>query len=288
MLPDAPKLDLSTGFHGWTDVQVVAEWRLQRHAVQDRWRVLRPNDRVEFVGPEQESRQRFDSLCTEQGLAWKGHRYVVLLHGLARTGRCMRPLARAVSRAGEATPVRFFYSTTYRDIDAHAHALDSVLAELPAGSEVDFVGHSLGCIVIRRWFALQSTARDSIQPRRMVMLGPPNQGSQLAKVLNEWYAFRRFFGRTGAQLGIGWSAMNRTLADPPIEYGIIAGSVPFWLGCNPVLGRCSDWIVSVEETRLAGAKEHVTVPVPHLFLMASRRAIDLTLRFLQSGSFAAS
>jgi len=150
------------------------------------------------------------------------------------------------------------------------------------------VGYSLGGIVIRRFFADDRNRRQGkIDPRfgRMVMIGPPNQGSQLAARWGDNPIFELLLGKAGRQLGPLWAWEAQHLATPPIEFGIVAGGRGDEWGFNPLLPGDDDGVVSVASTRLAGASDWIVVPALHALLPRQAKVHQYTLRFLQHGYF---
>jgi pimeloyl-ACP methyl ester carboxylesterase len=164
-----------------------------------------------------------------------------------------------------------------------------LIENLDGIDEIYFVGHSMGNIVMRHYLGDQ-LARPKGQPRdrrfkRMVMLAPPNQGSQLATALADTGAFAAINGKAGQELGAEWKSIEAKLAVPPFPFGVIAGGRGDEKGFNPVLPGDDDGTVCVATTHLEGEKDFVVVPVLHSFIMNDRRVMEYTLRFLQQGRF---
>ena len=95
-----------------------------------------------------------------------------------------------------------------------------------------------------------------------------------------------FFGPAGQQLTTNHYGLDHVLGAVTYELGIIAGNVP--LGMGHFLGSVEsphDGTIAVEETRLAGATDHIVLPVSHLSVLLSKRAADQVLHFLRYGRF---
>ena len=119
----------------------------------------------------------------------------------------------------------------------------------------------------------------------MVMLGPPNQGAQMAEALADIALFHIVAGASASQLGRDWQQLEARLATPACPFGILAGGRGTEKGYNPLLGEDNDLVVSVESTRLAGAADFAVLPVLHTLMMDDAKVQQYTLRFLQHGYF---
>lgn len=216
---------------------------------------------------------------------------VVLLHGLGRTDRSMRPLERRLSEAGFRVE-NIGYPSLDEDPETLVAQLRARIAACCAGApRVHFVTHSLGGILVRA--ALAETAPedpgrkalDGVVVGRVVMLAPPNQGSQLVDALRKLELFERMLGPTARQLGTGEDSLPKHLPPPTYEVGIIAGNV----GISPLgavlLEGASDGTVSVESTRLPGMTDFLIVPHSHTFIMQSATVAEQVVEFLRRGRF---
>jgi triacylglycerol lipase len=208
---------------------------------------------------------------------------VILLHGLARTSRSMSELEAALVAAGYAV-VNVDYPSRVSSIGSLGEQVIGGALEDPrirACSRVHFVAHSLGCILVRSYFAKRSDPRLG----RVVMLGPPNQGSEVVDRLGSWRLFRWINGPAGSELGTGSESVPISLSAVRFELGVIAGDRSInWINSVMIPGP-DDGKVAVNRTKVGGMKEHIVVHVSHPFLMTDRAVIAATLRFVESGSF---
>ncbi len=208
---------------------------------------------------------------------------VILLHGLARTRRSMGKLERALKKAGFRT-LNVGYPSRRHTI---AHLADTVVAEAVERCQgrttgpVHFVTHSMGGILVRQFLA--SHRLDN--PGRVVMLAPPNHGSEIVDKLGSRWWFRWFNGPAGCSLGTGPDSVPNRLGPADYPLGIIAGNHSL----DPVFSRMipgpGDGKVSVASTRLQGMLDFKIVPHGHTCIMNRNEVIRQVLFFLQHGRF---
>lgn len=275
------------GIYRWTDCGYLAGWRIQAHYRNGSYRLLDPRNHAVCRGTEAGCRQRLAEIAHRDGLSPPTGRLVVLLHGLARNAWTMAALGRYLRRSWPPTEVIVFqYASTAAPVVEHARHFIRFMEYARAASEVHFVGHSLGNIVLRRAFRLAELGQWTL-PRlgKHVMLGPPNQGSQIAMRLQAFMPVAWFTGAPFMQVGRDWDSFEQELAIPPCPFGIIAGRMRALDGLHPFLSGPNDAIVTVQETQLPGAADFLEANVPHSWLMNSRPVQVATLSFLKSGRF---
>lgn len=146
---------------------------------------------------------------------------------------------------------------------------------------VHFVTHSLGGILLRQYLS----TREIDELGRVVMLAPPNQGSVAADKLGKIPGYGWLNGPAGRQLGKGEDSVPLKLGPADFELGVIAGSRSIDPITSAVLENPDDGKVSVADTKLEGMDDFIVVKHSHAFMMRMRRPIELTIRFLNSGSF---
>jgi pimeloyl-ACP methyl ester carboxylesterase len=268
----------------WTDAIIRHDWRLQRHTGGEGCRILDPRDGTVRLGTEEECRTAFAALEAEGTIPRHDGPMVVLLHGLGEGRDSMRPLAEHLRRRLDATVILFGYASVKADIEAHGRALAEVVAELPPEHPLCFVGHSLGNLVVRRWMSLASPA-DLDRVERMVMLGPPNQGSQLARMASGIWGVSDYVDGAARDLVFNWQTVAPSLAVPPCAFGIVAGGRGDATGYSLLLSGDDDAIVCVDETRLPGASDFLVVPVHHAAMMRHPTVQRATESFLRDGRF---
>lgn len=211
---------------------------------------------------------------------------VILLHGLARSSRAMNAMERALV-AGGYHCVNHSYPSAKMAIEVlSAKAIETALAQCQGSERIHFVTHSMGGILLRYYLSNNKLEKLS----RVVMLGPPNQGSEVVDKLKHLSIFRWFNGPAGLQLGTDELSVPVMLSRSGREFD--ACELGLFLGTrtvNPLLSLLipsdNDGKVSVSSTRLNGMKSHLCLPVTHTFMASNKSVIAQTLHFLQHGEF---
>jgi len=210
--------------------------------------------------------------------------YVILLHGLGRTARSFTKMQQALEQ-DHYQVVNLDYASRKLSIETIAgSALDPVVQDLEkkGAVKIHFVTHSLGGIVVRYYLSRHNLKN----PGRMVMLGPPNQGSEVADYLGRSRPFSWILGKNLSRLETAMVSLVNTLPKPPLEFGIIAGDRSI-NGINSLFllpGR-DDGKVTVERAKLAGMKDFLVVHATHTFMMENDLVIAQVREFLRHGRF---
>jgi len=274
----------------WADELFFHDWRIQRNVLSGNHRLLDGHNFRHASGTFAQCSEALDQLKKERNLPPMEGRAVVLLHGLGDTRGMLSSLGRYLRQQGSYHVFNVTYPSTRQGVAEHAKGLASVIDHLDGIQEINFVGFSLGNIVLRRFFADELKRKaGKVDPRfkRLVMIGPPNHGSELATNLGDNKLFELLCGKAGQQLGHLWAWEAGSLATPPIEFGIVAGGTGDDRGFNPLLPGDDDGVVTVQSTRLAGAADNVLVFGLHSLLPRDLKVHQYTLRFLQHGYFKA-
>lgn len=206
---------------------------------------------------------------------------VLLLHGMARTKRSMRPLAASLRRAGFRI-VNVGYPTRPHDIQTLVERyLQPAIAACAGEQPLHVVTHSLGGILIRCYLQSASLPAGS----RVVMLAPPNQGSEVADHVRNWLPYRLWMGRVGQQLGTGRDSIVHQLQAVDAEVGVIAArqSIQPWF--SRLLPGEDDGAVSVASTRLPEMRDFIVVDSSHSLMMFNRQVHAQVVQFLSCGRF---
>ncbi len=216
-------------------------------------------------------------------LTASGQEYVILLHGLCRTSRSMDTMADALTQAG--------YQVRNVDYPSRSATVEQ-LAESTIGpavadceragaTKINFVTHSLGGILVRSYLAQHAITNLG----RVVMLGPPNQGSEVVDKLGGWWLFKKINGPAGNELSTGTNSTPNRLGAANFCVGIIAGNRSInWINSWLIPGR-DDGKVSVQRTKLAGMADWIEASTSHPFIMKNKTVIAQTISFLRTGKF---
>jgi hypothetical protein len=208
---------------------------------------------------------------------------VILLHGLARTAGSMSVLEEALQAAGYHVANIDYPSRHFPVAELAPRAVEEGLSQCATANAkaVHFVTHSMGGILVR--YHLRNNRIENLG--RVVMLAPPNQGSEVVDNLRDTPGFAMWNGPAGLELGTDENSMPARLGPVDFPVGVIAGTE----SVNPMLSRLlpspDDGKVSVERTKVEGMTDFVTVSATHTFIMRNDEAIRQTLSFLASGSF---
>ncbi len=208
---------------------------------------------------------------------------VILLHGLGRTKLAMRPVQKALAQEGYQV-WNESYPSTQKTIEQLANTTITKALQYcrSLGSKrIHFVSHSLGGILLRYYLQNQ-------HPRELghiVMLSPPNQGSEVVDYLKDNKLFQYFLGPAGQQIGTDQSSIPSKLKPIQAVIGIITGSNSFepWFS-NRIPGP-DDGKVSTESAKLAEMRDYLVVENGHTFIMSDAYVIEQIQHFLKHGKF---
>ncbi|MDD9901739.1 MAG: alpha/beta fold hydrolase [Alphaproteobacteria bacterium] len=208
---------------------------------------------------------------------------VVLLHGIARSPSAMRKMERKLKESG--------YIVANIGYDSRKKILQDLMEDVnkkiqsgcKAAPKMHIVGHSMGGLITRAWLK-------KYRPKnlgRVVMIGTPNHGSEIADFMKNTYFFKSYFGPAGQQLITDQDGFADIFVEKvDFELGIIAGD----RSMDPIssvflLPGKDDGKVSVASTKLDGMKDHIVLHAEHTFMPSNKKVIAQVLHFLQQSTF---
>lgn len=207
---------------------------------------------------------------------------VVLLHGLARSAKSMNKMAAYLSEQGFAVCNVDYPSTDYViETLATDFVWPAIQGCLSTAQPIHFVTHSMGGIMVRELAATQS----ELSIGRVVMLSPPNQGSEVVDKLGDWKLFQMLNGPAGNQLGTAATSKPNSLGAAEFEVGVITGNRSVnWILSSFIDGD-DDGKVSVKSAELEGMSDFLIMKATHPFIMRKKAVMKQALHFLQHGHF---
>ncbi|MBN1625079.1 MAG: alpha/beta hydrolase [Deltaproteobacteria bacterium] len=207
--------------------------------------------------------------------------YVVLLHGLARTSRSMEELEGAFSSEGYRV-VNIDYSSREYGINELARIVrEEIVSKTQDAEKIHFVTHSMGGIIVR--YIQKNDPLPDIG--RVVMLSPPNHGSEVVDLLGDTWPFELINGPAGKELGTDEKGLPYSLGRVDFETGIITGDRSFnWINSLIIPGK-DDGKVSLNSAKVEGMTDFLVLHVSHTFIMTDNNAIMNCLYFIKNGGF---
>jgi len=206
---------------------------------------------------------------------------VILIHGLARTYRSMKKLGNFLSQKG--------FNVIYIDYPSRKFSIETLVDlihegilknNIPRGEDTHIVTHSLGGIIVRLY-----AQKYGLHVGRVVMIAPPNKGSEVADHLSKLSLVKKIMGPALSELKTSDESLPNRLGIINFQLGIIAGTK----SSNPLF---SAWIqgendgkVSLESTKTKGMKDFIAMPYGHTFICDRRKVLEQVVTFIESGGF---
>ena len=210
--------------------------------------------------------------------------FVVLMHGILRSKIDMMPMSMYFQHKGY-TALNILYPSREKSLEELTEFVHEKITNCPhyeTARKMHFVTHSMGSLIARYYIK-------TYEPKilgHVVMLGPPNTGSEFADWLDETKIFspffKKFYGPAGQQLKTTHQHIDQDINYP---IGVIAGNVSI----NPlapwVLPGEHDGIVPVKRTKIDGMTDHIVMPATHSFMMFNKHVMQQAAHFLANGEF---
>lgn len=210
---------------------------------------------------------------------------VILLHGLCRSSFSMAFVKHRLKQSGFYVVSIDYASMTKTIAEIADEDLSAVVRQCmnQGFSRIHIVTHSLGGIVARCYLQHRQLPPGS----RIVMLAPPNQGSELIDWAQHHFPrLSRLAGPSGNQLHTTSALLAPKLKPFEPEVGIITGN-DSW---NPIFSQLlpgeDDGKVTVQSAKLEGMQDFFVAPCNHTTILLNRIVLHQIEHFLQTGYFA--
>lgn len=209
--------------------------------------------------------------------------YVIIVHGLGRTWRSMKKPQKFLEKKGYCV-LNFNYPSTKHTIETlsqdHLEKFIQTYCQ-DQRKKLHFLTHSMGGILVRTYLRHNTLGNLG----RVVMLAPPNQGTEVVDWQKNWSIFKWMLGPAGQQLSTDNQSLPAQLGPVDFELGIIAGDRSFEFVHSLIIPGSDDGKVAVERTKIQGMKDFLVVHKTHTFIMRDTNVLQQAEHFFQTGMF---
>lgn len=208
---------------------------------------------------------------------------VILLHGLGRTSASLNKVESTLEREGYLVANIQYPSrqNIIEELAAPAVEAGITVCNEMEGEQINVLTHSMGGILLRYYLASHTIEN----LHRVVMLAPPNQGSEIVDVYRNVPGYLLLNGPAGLQLGTDVDSMPNQLGAVDFKLGVIAGNRTINFILSQFLENPDDGKVSVANTRVEGMCAFIEMPTTHAMMMRNSDVIEEAIRFLERGRF---
>jgi triacylglycerol lipase len=207
--------------------------------------------------------------------------YVVILHGIARSNKHMQKFATYLQKDGFDVINLNYPSTTYTIEDLTEIINKEISQKTTKDKRIHFIGYSMGGLMVRALIHKYNYKNLG----KVVQLAPPNQGSEIADFVKNFWPYKKIFGPAGQQLFTDQSSVKQLFGEVNYELGIIAGNATIDPISSAIIPGENEGKVAVERTKLEGMKDHIVVKASHTFFPSNKEVQNQTLHFLKNGNF---
>ncbi len=273
------------GIFLWQDVFFFQEWHIQRSVFTGDYRLLDPEAVCRASGSREFCETVLEKYRQEFEIPPMSGRVLILVHGFASGSILLENMALWFREKGDYTAVlNVSYPSTLVTVAEQAEQLAEIVARLDGVERVDFVGHSLGAIVLRYYLGnyaddAELKTLSTAKIGRLVQVCPPNQGASVAQKHNAGPIGLLF--PVLADLSLSGSELEKCFGTPRCEFGILAG-----YGENVEnFSEENDAVLPVSTTYLEGASAWKKLLGDHSTIPNSVSAFENIRKFLNDGEF---
>jgi len=206
---------------------------------------------------------------------------VILLHGLLRSSNSFSKLENELKRRNYHTINQDYPSRKYLIEELALSTIDKAISKCNTDGKIHFVTHSMGGILLRYYLKTKNIPNLG----NVVMLAPPNKGSEVIDKLKRFWLFRFMNGPASLQLGTSKDSLPNSIGEANFNLGIIAGNKSFNLILSCLLPGVDDGKVTIENTKLEGMKDHIVMPTSHIFIMNNKKVWHQIFNFISKSEF---
>jgi pimeloyl-ACP methyl ester carboxylesterase len=207
--------------------------------------------------------------------------YVVVLHGIARSNKHMKTLAKFLAQDGFDVINLSYPSTSYKIEELTDLINSEISSRVKKDKTIHFIGYSMGGLMVRALIHKYKYKNLG----KVVQLAPPNQGSEVADFVKNFWPYKKIFGPAGQQLVTDKTAVKHLFGEVNYDLGIIAGNLSIDPFSSAIIPGENDGKVAVERTKLEGMKDHIVVSASHTFFPSNKEVLKQTLYFIKNGKF---
>ncbi len=271
------------GLMFWQDLLFLQEWHIQRSCLTGDFRLLDPHAVCRASGSREFCERVLEEYRQELGIPPFSGRVLVLMHGLFSGSVHLENMAIWFRQKGEYSAVlNLACASSFMTVHESTEYLAAILAGLKGAERIDFVGHSLGSIILRNYlgkYAEENGIFEKLPIGRFVQLCPPNQGAETARIHQE--GMTGTFVKALADLALNGHEMKEQFGVPKCEFAVIAGTHPDYV----YYGEETDSVLTVSTTRLDGAKCWKKLNGTHMEIPNSIETFENIRKFLNEGTF---
>jgi len=208
--------------------------------------------------------------------------YLIVLHGIGRTNQNMQTVSDHFTAQGYLV-LNLNYASRDKELKNLSTDIHQKITKFTTdpNKPIHFITHSMGGLVARAYITQYKPKNIA----RVVMLGPPNQGSEVADFFKENWLFQGYYGPAGQQLKTDQQMIKAVLGEVNFDLGVIAGDRSIDPVSSIIIPGKDDGKVAIERTKVSGMADHIVLHVTHTFMMKNKQVIEQAQYFIEHGFF---